>query len=80
MIDMNTYNDLHEENAELKNDGESELDEDQMNADAPPSEEFTLQLPDRVRGFGLHDKKWSKTVFYSLDFPSLTNSYQGNFL
>ncbi|KAK1759718.1 P-loop containing nucleoside triphosphate hydrolase protein [Echria macrotheca] len=57
MVDMETYKHIHEQDAEPRT-HDVELGQTSMTSEAPPSDEFTLQLPSRIRGFGLHDKKW----------------------
>jgi len=55
---METYKHIHEDSEADHGFREGELDQRLMDSETPPSDEFTLQLPSRIRGFGLHDKKW----------------------
>ena len=74
MIDVKTYNELHEESQGQAAIIHDDLGEDAMQADEPPSDSFLLSLPSKIRGFGLHDKKWSRFKVFSgsLTWP-LTN-------
>jgi hypothetical protein len=57
MIDMKTYKTMYDSKSEgLKRDM---LDERAMDNDDPPEEPFLLLLPTTIKGFGLHNKKWS---------------------
>ncbi|KAH8664768.1 P-loop containing nucleoside triphosphate hydrolase protein [Ilyonectria robusta] len=58
MIDMETYRELHglNQNEEIR--PESDLDKESMDQEVPPEDPFLLLLPAKVRGYGLHDKKW----------------------
>jgi hypothetical protein len=62
MIDMETYKLMHD--AEGASPPRFELDHEAMQRDNPPVGPFVLLLPVSIRGFGFHDKKWSK---YHLD-------------
>ncbi|KAI5459411.1 P-loop containing nucleoside triphosphate hydrolase protein [Mariannaea sp. PMI_226] len=57
MIDMETYKQLHEEKEAENNPAQDDLG-DLMDSETPPSDDFMLQLPAQILGFGLHDKKW----------------------
>lgn len=59
MIDMETYRELHglNQNEEIR--PESDLDKESMDQEDLPEDPFRLLLPAKVRGYGLHDKKWS---------------------
>ena len=57
------YKQLHEEKEEKINGHQESLDDNQMDSDTPPSDEFLLQLPTHILGFGLYDKKWSKSLW-----------------
>ena len=58
MVDIQTYKQLHGD-TEVETDGhKTELEAGLMENDTPPSDTFLLQLPRRILGFGLHDKKW----------------------
>jgi hypothetical protein len=58
MVDTVTYNLMHgdEDTAEDR----IELAEEEMHADSLPTEPFVLLLPATIRGYGFHNKKWSK--------------------
>jgi hypothetical protein len=62
MIDMQTYRQLHEEKELDSSAHQDNLNPDQMESDTPPNEEFLLQLPSKILGFGLYDKKWSELL------------------
>ncbi|KAF2249135.1 P-loop containing nucleoside triphosphate hydrolase protein [Trematosphaeria pertusa] len=56
MIDLNTYRQMHPEAIEdHANDGNGV-----ENEESPPEDGFLLLLPATIRGYGFHDKKWSK--------------------
>jgi len=56
MIDMHTYRQMHPDSIEEHEEKET-LPAD---IDSPPNEDFLLLLPPTIRGYGFHDKKWSK--------------------
>jgi hypothetical protein len=56
MIDLPTYGRMHS-NAAIPHNSESEGIE---LLDEPPIDPFLFLLPASVRGYGFHDKKWSK--------------------
>ncbi|KAL6407257.1 hypothetical protein AUP68_10086 [Ilyonectria robusta] len=58
MIDMETYRELHGLNQNEEVRPESDLDKGSMDQKDPPEDPFLLLLPAKVRGYGLHDKKW----------------------
>jgi hypothetical protein len=58
MIDDATYKLMH--GAEAVDEYGEELDEESMRAEEPPADPFVLLLPATIRGFGFHNKKWSK--------------------
>ncbi|KAK4445387.1 P-loop containing nucleoside triphosphate hydrolase protein [Podospora aff. communis PSN243] len=58
MIDLQTYKHLHDETTEQTGKRGGELDIHLMERDTPPGDDFVLQLPAKILGFGLHDKKW----------------------
>jgi len=60
MVDMQTYKHLHDEPDTHTATDPDALDLDLMDSDSPPDDEFAIQLPPRILGFGLHDKKWSE--------------------
>ena len=43
---------------------------DLSNQEYPPDDPFIFLLPDTIRGYGFHDKKWRKS--YSSYIPFLT--------
>jgi len=59
MVDMHTYKQLHEEVDTNIGLSTGDISAAAMGRDEPPSEDFAIQLPPKVLGFGLHDKKWS---------------------
>ncbi len=69
MVDVNTYRQMHpaESDQELATDEEMRLQGVDMSSDDFPSEPFCIMLPSTIRGYGFHDKRWSK---YSSPFPS----------
>ncbi|ROV96210.1 hypothetical protein VSDG_04992 [Cytospora chrysosperma] len=63
MIDMETYNALHGEENEARNQADTmhwrgDLRPEEMQADEPPTDDFTLLLPATIKAFRFHDKKW----------------------
>jgi hypothetical protein len=62
MIDDTTYKLMHEDADDETADAREELDEDSTRADNPPAEPFVLLLPATIRGYGFHNKKWSKSL------------------
>lgn len=72
MIDMRTYHELHQkESSSIPEVGEAIP----MTAGggSVPDDSFLLLLPSTILGFGLHDKKWSKSAKYG-ECSSLTKS------
>lgn len=72
MIDMETYNALHGEEDEARNQADTmhwrgDLRPEEMRADDPPTDDFILLLPATVKAFRFHDKKWSMS--WTLDDP-----------
>lgn len=63
MVDTNTYKMLH--GGETRNGAHADFDARAMLSDDPPSQTqypyFLLLLPATIRGFGFHNKKWSKS-------------------
>lgn len=59
MIDMNTYKVMHGD--EEGSNPRDELPENEMRAETLPAEPFVLLLPATIRGYGFHNKKWSKS-------------------
>ena len=62
MVDMETYKAMHDDEEEEVSPDRVELEDDRMNAEEPPAGPFTLLLPARIRGYGFHNKKWSKYI------------------
>jgi hypothetical protein len=60
MVDMATYRELHSKEEVQTAVAQDDLGEGVMSSSEPPDDPFVLLLPPRIRGFGLHDKKWSK--------------------
>ena len=59
MVDIEMYRRMHSDE-EQKPRQPDDLSEEAMNGSDPPEYPFLLLLPTKVRGFGFHDKKWSK--------------------
>ena len=62
MVDMHTYKQLHDEADTNIGLTTGDISAAAMDRDEPPSEDFAIQLPPKVLGFGLHDKKWSNSA------------------
>ncbi|KAF2833898.1 P-loop containing nucleoside triphosphate hydrolase protein [Ophiobolus disseminans] len=63
MIDMTTYKLMHgDEGDEEPPAPRNELPEHEMRAEVYPAEPFILLLPATVRGYGFHNKKWSRLL------------------
>jgi hypothetical protein len=60
MVDDMTYRLMHGDGDEEPDEDRDELDEDSIHADHLPAEPFVLLLPATIRGYGFHNKKWSK--------------------
>jgi hypothetical protein len=62
MVDMNSYNmmDDNDDGEEPPSVTRDELSAEDMLIDELPAEPFVLLLPSRIRGYGFHNKKWSK--------------------
>jgi len=58
MIDLKLYNEMHGEKPD-QNSTRVELDDIYMLSDTLPAEPFALLLPDKVIGYGFHDKSFS---------------------
>ncbi|KAF3766215.1 hypothetical protein M406DRAFT_356236 [Cryphonectria parasitica EP155] len=63
MIDMETYNALHGEEDEVRNQADTlpwrgNLTPEEMQSEGPPPGNFTLLLPPTIKAFRFHDKKW----------------------
>ncbi|KAM6532569.1 hypothetical protein FSOLCH5_001993 [Fusarium solani] len=58
MVDMATYRELHSKEEVQTAVAQDDLGEGVMSSSEPPDDPFVLLLPPRIRGFGLHDKKW----------------------
>lgn len=58
MVDNATYRQMHSENLNSSPQGD-DLGQEAMVSDIPPEGPFVLLLPAHIRGYGLHDKKWS---------------------
>lgn len=57
MIDMEAYHTLHPDDNKQPR-GEDDLDSVATLSDEPPAEPFSLLLPPKIKGYGLHNKKW----------------------
>jgi hypothetical protein len=62
MVDDTTYKLMHGDGDDEPDEDREELDEDSMRADDLPAEPFVLLLPATIRGYGFHNKKWSKSL------------------
>jgi hypothetical protein len=60
MVDMVTYRELHPEDHTPEQ--REYLEQENMEAEDPPDEDFLLLLPATVHGFGLQDKKWRECL------------------
>jgi hypothetical protein len=58
MIDIAPYRQLHPDAFPPPQNDDTELDA--TNRESPPEDHFILLLPATIRGYGFHDKKWSK--------------------
>jgi hypothetical protein len=58
MVDTKTYKMMHGSTGDTSK--RDELEEREMDGENPPEEPFILLLPATIKGFGLHNKKWSK--------------------
>ena len=57
MVDTATYKEMHDSDEDPIM---SELSDEQLQSDEPPDGDFVLLLPHTIRGYGFHNKKWSK--------------------
>lgn len=62
MIDLNTYGQMHPDAVQAH----SREDEGLEKQEIPPADPFLLLLPNTIRGYGFHDKKWSKYLVWVL--------------
>jgi hypothetical protein len=60
MVDTTIYRLMHGDENEEPTTDRMDLDEEAMGADSVPAEPFVLLLPATIRGYGFHNKKWSK--------------------
>lgn len=74
MVDYDMYREL---DPDRHGRGSEELEDEPLageiidiQGDQPPSEHFMLLLPPDIKAFGLHDKRWSKSIFF-LDTSSI---------
>jgi len=58
MIDLKVYNKMHGKRPD-QNSTRVELDDAEMLSDTLPAEPFALLLPDKVMGYGFHNKSFS---------------------
>ncbi|KAI1500278.1 P-loop containing nucleoside triphosphate hydrolase protein [Biscogniauxia marginata] len=61
MIDMETYHQGHSKEGDTHR-RQDALEHVDLDRDDPPSDEFTIMLPPKILGFGLHDKKWKNLL------------------
>jgi hypothetical protein len=61
MVDDTTYKQMHPEDSVVAPPGNA-LGQLEMRAEQPPAGPFLLLLPAQIRGYGMHDKKWSEFV------------------
>jgi hypothetical protein len=59
MVDNATYRQMHPEDSEIAP-PRNALGREAMDSDKPPADPFVLLLPAHIRGYGMHNKKWSK--------------------
>jgi len=57
MIDMNIYNKMHPKKQD-QDFTRVELRDDEMLSHTLPAEPFALLLPEKVIGYGFHNKSW----------------------
>lgn len=62
MVDMATWQLMH--GADEDSQPREELDEQTLSKLEPPTGVFLLLLPALIKGFGFHDKKWSKYKYH----------------
>jgi hypothetical protein len=62
MVDDTTYQLMHGYDEDDPAKDRERLDEESMRADDLPAEPFVLLLPATIRGYGIHNKKWSKSL------------------
>ena len=68
MVDLGTYQKMHQQNIHKKERRESandlpeklDLSREEMEAEDPPEGSFLLLLPRTVRGFNMQVKKWGE--------------------
>jgi hypothetical protein len=58
MVDTSTYKMMHGDEDVIED--RTELDDNAMRIDDVPAGPFALLLPASIRGYGFHNKKWSK--------------------
>jgi hypothetical protein len=63
MVDNTTYKQLHQDSTEVEPEVD-DLGQEAMDREDPPDGPFILLLPASTRGYGMHDKKWSKLAFH----------------
>jgi hypothetical protein len=61
MVDTETYKLMHSNEDEQAS--RSSLSEEALQAPDPPEGSFALMLPPTIKGFGFHNKKWSKPSY-----------------
>jgi hypothetical protein len=77
MVDDATYRELHSSDRDPSAD-EDDLGQEVMDSNNPPEDPFLLLLPETIRGFGMHDKKWSTCKISRREFPvAISMSHAG---
>lgn len=62
MIDMETYHQSHQKDEDDGNSPQHDLVQVDMEQPEPPDEDFAIMAPPQIRGFGMHDKRWSTSI------------------
>ena len=70
MVDIATYRTMHSDDSLQRDDLGGHL----MDLGDPPEDPFVLLLPANIRGYGFHDKKWSKFLPQGLNFILIYHS------
>jgi hypothetical protein len=63
MIDIAMYKRMHQSGLSDQSTapGDKSRQLDLSNQEHPPNDPFIFLLPDTIRGYGFHDKKWRKS-------------------
>jgi len=60
MVDAEAFKAMHGHDDDITT--QSDLTNDELENDEPPSGAFTLMLPATIKGYGFHNKKWSMFI------------------